>query len=46
MEFYQRNPKLYYNALKTSVVPFLRAAAIMVETELSPGIKGAFDMWT
>ncbi|HKI97383.1 MAG TPA: hypothetical protein VKB51_02800 [bacterium] len=46
MEFYNRNPRLYYNALKTSVVPFLRAAAIMVETELSPSIKGAFDMWT
>ena len=46
MEFYNRNPKLYYNALKTSVVPFLRAAAIMVETELSPTLKGAFDMWT
>jgi hypothetical protein len=45
MEFYQRNPKLYYHALKTSVVPFLRAAAIMVETELSPDLKGAFDMW-
>jgi hypothetical protein len=46
MELYNRNPKLYYDALKTSVVPFLRAAAIMVETELSPTLKGAFDMWT
>jgi hypothetical protein len=46
MELYSRNPKLYYNALKTSVVPFLRAAAIMVETELSANLKGAFDMWT
>jgi hypothetical protein len=45
MEFYNRNPKLYYHALKTSVVPFLRAAAIMVEAELSPTLKGAFDMW-
>jgi hypothetical protein len=46
MELYNRNPKLYYDALKTSVVPFLRAAAIMVETEISPTLKGAFDMWT
>jgi hypothetical protein len=46
MEFYNRNPRLYYSSLKTAVVPFLRAAAIMVETELSPAIKTAFDMWT
>ena len=46
LELYSRNNKVYYNALKTAVVPFLRAAAVMVETELSAEIKGAFDMWT
>lgn len=46
LEFYNRNGKVYYSALKTSVVPFLRAAAVMVETELSDDLKAAFDMWT
>jgi hypothetical protein len=45
MEVYSRNPRAYFSALKTSVVPFLRAASIMVESELSENLKGAFDMW-
>lgn len=45
MEFYNRNAKAYYSTLKTAVVPFLRASAIMVEEELSDTLKSAFDMW-
>lgn len=45
MESSSSNSKVYYNSLKTAVVPFLRAAAVMVETELSDELKGAFDMW-
>ncbi len=45
LESSSSNSKVYYNSLKTAVVPFLRAAAVMVETELSDEIKGAFDMW-
>lgn len=36
----------YYAALKTAVVPFLTAISVMVEYELSPQLKDAFDMWT
>ncbi len=45
MEFYNRNAKAYYSTLKTAVVPFLRASAVMVEEELSDTLKSAFDMW-
>jgi len=45
MEFYNRNAKSYYSSLKTALVPLLNAAAVMVETELSEDLKGAFDMW-
>lgn len=45
LESSSSNSKVYYNSLKTAVVPFLRAAAVMVETELSDELKGAFDMW-
>ena len=44
-EFYNRDAKAFYNNLKTAVVPFLGAAAVMVEAELSDNIKRAFDMW-
>ncbi len=44
MEFYNRNAKAYYSTLKTAVVPFLRASAVMVEAELSDTLKKAFDM--
>ncbi|MCH9046432.1 MAG: hypothetical protein IIA40_10030 [SAR324 cluster bacterium] len=45
MEFYNRNAKAYYSTLKTAVVPFLSASAVMVEQELSDTLKSAFDMW-
>lgn len=45
MEFYNRNAKAYYSTLKTAVVPFLSASAVMVEEELSDTLKSAFDMW-
>ena len=45
LESSSSNAKVFYNSLKTAVVPFLRAAAVMVETELSDEMKGAFDMW-
>lgn len=45
MEFYNRNAKAYYSTLKTAVVPFLSASAVMVEQELSDALKSAFDMW-
>ncbi|MBI4084042.1 MAG: hypothetical protein HY423_15675 [Candidatus Lambdaproteobacteria bacterium] len=42
---YHGNMGAYYTALKTAVVPFLAAVAVMVEFELSPKLKEAFDMW-
>lgn len=45
MEFYNRNAKAYYSTLKTAVVPFLSASAVMVEEELSDTLKSAFHMW-
>ena len=44
-EAYHGDNSAYYRALKTSVVPFLTAIAVMVEFELSREIKRAFDMW-
>ena len=44
-EAYGKNTPGYYRGLKTAVVPFLAAMAVMLEEVLSPEIKGAFDMW-
>ena len=42
---YGKNTPGYYRGLKTAVVPFLGAMAVMLEEVLSPDIKAAFDMW-
>ena len=45
MEAYNRNPKSFYSTIRTSVVPFLSAVALMVETDMSEELRSAFDMW-
>ena len=45
MEFYNRSAKTFYSSLKTSIMPFLQAAAVMVEEDVSDTLKSAFDMW-
>jgi hypothetical protein len=43
---YDNDASRYYQGLKTAVVPFLVSVAVMLERELSTGLKEAFDMWT
>ncbi len=44
-ESYANNSSAHFRALKTAVVPFLTAIALMLEYSLSKELKNAFDMW-
>ena len=43
---YGNDATAYFKALQTAVVPFITSIAVMLEVELTPAIKDAFDMWT
>jgi len=45
LEAFAGNGPAFYRSLKTAVVPFLVSISTMIEFDLSPEIREAFDMW-